>query len=344
MSAAALFEGVRSALATGSDKLGPVQLTNSEAARGVITGLVTLAGAARPAALEVSVTTLPSGTPQVSLTNRLPPAMFVNSRQWADSACAFLATVSGPAGAAQPASRAGGGAGPANPARTGGATTEAQAATAGLAYREVLSGTLAQAEEIDRFRLRGAAPGDTIQVWSRDPREPEPKSLGQWYHGGLKESVRDQGAARTLPEIPGGRIVLQGTGPFEIRVESDSPALPYLIQVAKISNQPEHLGARVTAGDTIRGEAIDYPRDTDEFSFAGRAGEEIQVYLGDHRSLTYSVIRRRPGARDEQLPRGSAGIIRLPASGTYILSVGVAFLTTEYNMMEPYWFRIRRRD
>jgi hypothetical protein len=289
----------------------------------------------------VTVASLPNGNAQASLTNRLPAAMFVNSRDWAASTCAFLATIAA-AGQPEQMSPTTGMSAATQPSQ--GTTSEARAATAGLAYREVMAGTLSRPEEIDRFRLRGAAAGDTVRVWSRNPRERAPEGLSGWHHPELKASVRDQGAGRTLPEFPAGHVILDGTGPFEVRLESESPAVPYLVQVHKTSNRPEHVSSRVAMGDTIRGEAIDYPRDADEFIFTGRAGEEIQVYLGDHRSLTYAVIRRRAGARDQELPRGSAGIIRLPADGTYVLSVGVAFLATEHNMTGPYWFRLRRRD
>jgi hypothetical protein len=265
--------------------------------------------------------------------------MFVNSREWASTTCAFLASVAADRREQTAATATTSAATLANDEAIG----EARAAAAGIAYLQVLAGTLSRPEEIDRFRLRGAAAGDTVRVWSRDSRERAPEGLSGWHHPELKVSVRDQGVGRTLPEFPAGHVILDGIGPFEVRVESESPAVPYLVQVRKISNRPEHVSSRIATGDTVRGEAIDYPRDTDEFLFSGRAGEEIQVYLGDHRSLTYGVFRRRAGARDQELPRGSAGIIRLPADGTYVLSVGVAFLGTEYNMTGPYWFRLRRR-
>jgi hypothetical protein len=343
VAAPALFESLRSALAAGSDKLGAVQITRTDPARGVIAGVVTPAGAARPAVLELTVAGLPNGNAQISLTNRLPAAMFVNSRQWATSTCAFLATVSARS-AEQPGTTPGSGSVTSAPGVPG-ATSEARAAAAGIAYAEVISGTLAETEEIDRFRLRNGAAGDTVRMYSRDPREREPADgLSAWSQSDLKVSMRDQGAARTLPAIPGGAVILSGAGPFELRVESDSRAVPYLVQVVKISNRPERLRARVTTGDTIRGEALDYPQDQDEFLFTGRAGEEIQVYLGGAYNLMYQVIHRRAGVRDEGLPRGSAGIIRLPVDGTYVLSVRVGSPTARPFWTGPYWFRIRRRE
>jgi len=48
------------------------------------------------------------------------------------------------------------------------------------------------------------------------------------------------------------------------------------------------------------------------------------------------VVRRRAGARDEQIRGGSAGIIRLPSDGTYVVAVEVAFLGTESNSTGAY--------
>lgn len=340
--ASTLFEALHSALSTASDKLGAVQITRSDPARRVLSGLVTPAGAARPVSLEVTVAVLPNGGAQISFTNRLPAAMFVSSRQWAVSNCAFLASVVAPGGVPETAPEASvRGVGSAS---TSTPRSESRVASEGLAYGEVLAGTLSVTEEIDRFRLRNAASGDTVQMWMQDPRERQAGGSARWYHSSLKTSLWDRGATRTLEETPGGLVILRGSGPFELRVETESGAVPYQVKVIKWTGRPEHVGSAIATADTIRGEGIDYPGDTDEFLFNGGAGEEIQVYLGDHRSLTYDVKRRRPGARDEDLPRGSAGIIRLPADGMYVLVVRVAFLTTEYNMTGPYWFRVRRRN
>lgn len=341
VTASTLFETLRSALEAAPGQLGPVQISESDAARGVIRGSFKPPAAARPIALEVTVAALPNGDAQASFTNRLPAAMFVSSREWATVSCSFLAELAVPADGAR---RAVAGRESATRPSTATAIPEVRASTAGLAYFEVVAGTLTQPEEIDRFRIRAAASGDTVRVWSHDPRQQAPDGFRGWHHPTLKPSVRDLGAGRTLPEQPGGQVILSGTGPFEVRVESEAAASAYHLIVTKTSNRPEQIAARISTTDTIRGEAIDYPRDTDEFLFTGRAGEEIQVYVGGHPSLIYRVLRRRAGARDEQIRGGSAGIISLPADGTYVLAVEVAFLGTESNTTGPYWFRLRRRD
>jgi hypothetical protein len=342
VTASALFEWLRAALSTPQGQLGAVQLTRSDPARGVISGSVTPRGATRAAALEATVAVLPSGNAQVSLTNRLPAAMFVSSREWAVANCAFLATLTGSTRVPVVASASSGPAA-AQPGAVA-ATDEARAAREGTSYFEVVAGTIAREEEIDRFRLRGNA-GDTVRVWTDDPRYGNDREgIGFWSHLKVKTSVRDLGAARTLPREATGNVILRGTGPFEVRVESDGAAVPYVLEVTQTSNRPEHAAARITTTDTIRGERIDYPDDTDAFLFTGRAGEEIQVYLGDKRSIVYGVYRAGAGPMDDALPRGSAGIIRLPVDGTYMLRIVPQGLNSDPNWTGPYWFRLRRRD
>lgn len=344
VTASAFFESLRSALAAPQGQLGAVQITQTDPARGVISGSVTPRGATRPAALEATVVVLPSGDAQVSLTNRLPAAMFVSSREWATANCAFLAALTGSTAAPVVASTSSGPTPAPRGPGGGAATDEARSARDGFSYFEVVAGTVAREEEIDPFRLRGTA-GDTVKVWADDPRYGNDREgIGFWSHLQVKTSVRDLGAARTLPREATGDIILRGTGPFEVRVESDDAGVPYVLEVTQTSSRPEHAAVRITTTDTIRGERIDYPDDTDAFLFTGRAGEEIQVYLGDKQSIVYGVYRAGAGPLDDALRRGSAGIIRLPVDGTYILRIAPQGLNSDPNWTGPYWFRLRRRD
>jgi hypothetical protein len=148
------------------------------------------------------------------------------------------------------------------------------------------------------------------------------------------------------------RLRVTGTGTFRLRVAAPTH-----------SRRPEWRDSMVVIGDTIAGEDFYVPSssavvgDEDMFTFHGRAGDELLVYLqamapDPHGGVTLMVERdgdtltvyappaNRPHA---ELERQASPRFRLPADGTYRLHVtsvdaweGGGFATF------PYRFQIRR--
>jgi hypothetical protein len=54
---------------------------------------------------------------------------------------------------------------------------------------------------------------------------------------------------------------------------------PFTLRARLVNRAPDSVDARVAVGDTIDGEAVDFPGDVDEFLFSGTMGQRVNVVL-----------------------------------------------------------------
>ncbi len=276
------FVSLRRALESAPDALIPrATLQTVDPSRGVITGQQVPRGAARPVTLEVTVVSLPTGTTQITVTNRFPPALFADSRQWAQSYCTFLGSlaggsVSGSGGPVPPI--------PGSPSRpAASAMTEADALSRGFPTGRIVRGELSSPSERDIYALNIAAadtfvydveiaPGGQFGVLD-EPLQIRIREAATWADvKGADLQIRG-GFAAVSPFVlqPGRYQVLVG-----YRGTGAPTRLPYSVRVSRYRGSVESGSSAVTPGAAYEGR-LDYPGDTDILTFRVARGQEYRV-------------------------------------------------------------------
>ncbi len=136
-----------------------------------------------------------------------------------------------------------------------------------------------------------------------------------------------------------GRFQVPAAGTYVLRVAGTAPSQiadtgAYRLFLYPIDRRPEHVSAGITPGDTISGEGIDVPGDVDEFTFAGSAGEQFNVFLqalsgSPDTHLQVEVVaaggailgNAYSSGIDTSLLRQPTGRFTVPTTGTYFLRV-----------------------
>lgn len=138
-----------------------------------------------------------------------------------------------------------------------------------------------------------------------------------------------------------GRLTVPASGQIGLRVyeqRSFSSGLqqsgfgftgPYSIAVHQIDRAPETLGAVVTLGTTMDGEALDVEGDVDEFTFPGAAGQQVTGSISapfalDRGSVMLEIVDPANGnvlgtASSFDATVVSTGPVSLPATRTYLV-------------------------
>jgi hypothetical protein len=133
------------------------------------------------------------------------------------------------------------------------------------------------------------------------------------------------------------------------------PLIGYWFVVNQIDRAPEKLPATFTLGDSIKGEAVDFPGDVDEFTFAGSANQKISVgfqYYTDGTAglyglqleivdLTTSAVLTTVTTPVAALDDPNLPTITLPHDGTYLVRIqDQVQLAYEHRNWGPYHFRL----
>lgn len=157
-----------------------------------------------------------------------------------------------------------------------------ETAAAHLAAGDTVRGeSLEYAGDIDSFVL-AVAPGDTLNVKVLTPGGPNP---GIWFavYDPITKAVRgSSNADENDPSRPleSGRLALE-PGDYSLIVQSANGGAisteqgGYQLIVDRVSARPEHRGAGIALGDTVRDEPVDYIGDYDDFYLRGQPGAEL---------------------------------------------------------------------
>lgn len=147
--------------------------------------------------------------------------------------------------------------------------------------------------------------------------------------------VRALGTERDLTEKSTDPFTLTTTGRYSIRVEgpfwNDDG---YLLRLHEVDDQPEEAPARITIGDPVDGEKIDFLYDVDQFRLDGMAGQQVRVYLqglSGHQGVGQQLEVRSPSNRllttvrstgsEPAVRSNGTDLLALPETGTYLLRV-----------------------
>jgi hypothetical protein len=137
-------------------------------------------------------------------------------------------------------------------------------------------------------------------------------------------------------------------------IPCDSAPWGYRFWVVPVNRAPETRAAAFTLGDTVSGEAIEPFGDIDEFTFAGTAGDTVNLYfqtpLGTwgYEGLTIALIDRTTGVTlgtlssnnpSENLEDIALSRVVLPSSGSYMVRVAG---TLDTRNKGAYRFRVAR--
>jgi plastocyanin len=208
--------------------------------------------------------------------------------------------------------------------------------------------------DIDEFTFTGTK-GQFVNVFFQATSGSASDRLWITLLSPARSSIKwiySDGTDRTLDGRSTGRLELQSTGTYTLRVEGDNVEEDegsYRLQVVTLHNAPETLRPEITPGPVITGESISPRGDVDDFTFTGTAGEEVVVYFraasGDAGSefrldlyapdgddLKYVFSRGDDATLEDQ----GFGPLRLPQTGTYTIRV------RGYQGYElgPYQFRV----
>jgi hypothetical protein len=140
--------------------------------------------------------------------------------------------------------------------------------------------------------------------------------------------------ADSLGAYQSNRVDLAQTGWYELRISGgSSPTLlsergPYRFAVTRWSTAPEHVGAALAPGDSVTGEAIDYPWDWDEFTITGTPGQILAIVSRTTSGSGSAYLLAFDSTPGDTLAwagvpatDGSSGRFVLPASGEAELAV-----------------------
>ena len=167
-------------------------------------------------------------------------------------------------------------------------STAPEGRAASLAIGEVATEALGRPGDIDDFVYAGT-PGDTVVAIFRWTTPGAPEDAGRLrVMGTTPGSVATYADGWSRPRAT-EHVVVPASGLLRLRVAeqhgcaiggcaySPSPTGDYTLELRAVSRGPETLDAAASVGDTLRGETVGFPGDVDEFTFAGTAGERIEV-------------------------------------------------------------------
>ena len=132
----------------------------------------------------------------------------------------------------------------------------------------------------------------------------------------------------SLGACQSSRIDLPETHPYRLSISgASSPTLlsergPYRFATTRWPTAPEHVAAGIVPGDSVTGEAIDYPWDWDEFTITGTPGQTLAVVTRAATGSGYPVLAVFDSTTGDTLagtmPQNFdklTGLFTLPASG-----------------------------
>jgi hypothetical protein len=138
----------------------------------------------------------------------------------------------------------------------------------------------------------------------------------------------------SLGACQSNRIDLPTTGPYHLSISgASSPTLlsergPYRFATSRWPTAPEHVAAAIVPGDSVTGEAIDYPWDWDEFTITGTPGQTLAVVTQAVSGSGYPVLAVFDSTTGDTLagmvPQNFdklTGLFTLPASGQVQLAM-----------------------
>lgn len=206
---------------------------------------------------------------------------------------------------------------------------------------ETISGeALDRKGDVDEFTFTGRA-GETFVVHF----DQLPGSVGKMY---LEVYERLPVPLDQRPRLWGSSsggagpinpywMILPNDGEYTVIVFGDYDAAegPYRFWMEPIDRRPEHVPAAIAFGDTISGESIGRAGDVDDFTFTGKAGQEIVVFLqtldgecclkadvfkpfGTPLEARFGTVEAQPS---EHLDTYHTGRLVLPDDGTYTITV-----------------------
>ena len=189
--------------------------------------------------------------------------------------------------------------------------------------------------DVDEFRLAGKAGQEVVAfvqpaTGSNSLTAELLDSASRQVVGGVSTTA----GSTDLEEWSTGRVVLPRTGTYLLRLSNpwtDHAGRPYRFRVSEVNRAPETGSARIAVG-AVAGDSIDHVGDVDEFTFPGRAGQELsllaQLVSGMSNELTVELLRggapiatlraREPNA---SIDDWGTGRIALPADGEYMVRV-----------------------
>jgi hypothetical protein len=205
---------------------------------------------------------------------------------------------------------------------------------------EIRDESIDRAGDVDEFTFQAPAGAD-FNVFLQSSR-PFQLEVGPASGNPLAAVVSSDADTGLFNRATGRFRVPQG-GTYIVRVSGTTPGVladtgSYRFFVYAVDPRPERIPAAIVPGDTVVGEAIDLPGDVDEFTFAGAAGEEFNVFFRAQSGSPETVLRldavdangttlrvAESFGTDTSLFRQVTGRFALPSTGTHRLRVSGAY-------------------
>jgi uncharacterized protein YjdB len=200
---------------------------------------------------------------------------------------------------------------------------------------EIVSGTIALPGEVDEYTFSGKV-GDEVNVFFQATGGTDEDLLLTVLSpsGSTIDDVQCDGRATSLERQSTGRLRLESTGTYTVRVKGvGTDRGPYRFQVFRIDRRPELVPAAIAIGQIVDGEQISPYGDIDEFTFAGTYGREVNVFFqgtsGTNDDFVLSLVsptgsvvatRGSPGYATT-LTGYNTGRFTLTENGTYTVQV-----------------------
>ncbi len=172
----------------------------------------------------------------------------------------------------------------------------------GFQVGQIVRGSLDRVGEVDVYPFQGRQ-GQEVVLYGHSLTTNMP-------HAKIEIAAHAEGAAlaqfplyphESLHHQHSGVVTLREDGTHFVRMRgfynAASDVGAYRFQVRQIDRAPEKVAARFSIGDIVSGESLDEVGDIDEFTFEGRAGQQLMLY---GQTLTTSM----PQARVDVLPPG----------------------------------------
>ncbi|HEX6060400.1 MAG TPA: hypothetical protein VFZ11_15425, partial [Gemmatimonadaceae bacterium] len=235
---------------------------------------------------------------------------------------------------------------------------------AALALDEMALEGLGRPGDLDDFVFTGT-PGDSLVAILNWTTPAAPENTGRLRvidpASGLEVAWVD-GATRPVAteafEVPAGGVLrlrvaeqggcaIAGCGTAVANAVGD-----YTVTVRRYGGAPESRAATIAVGDTVSGEAIDFPGDVDVFTFAGTAGQRIELgatipWPADrHDPIHVELFAANTGASlgtlvavspVQELEDNALRMLVLPETGTYRIQVRGEWAASDWG---PYLLRL----
>lgn len=211
-----------------------------------------------------------------------------------------------------------------------------------VAIGQTVGGVISQAGGVHAYTFTGSA-GEQIAIsFQALAGTIGPLSLEFYEHFRTPDERPLAQLSRTPSSDPYGdyvgRLRLTHEGAYTILVQSPFGYGSYRFQIISVDPRPESVPATVAFGDTIAGESISPYFDVDEFTFTGKAGQNVNILL---QPLTvggsfYMALYEHYGTPSERRiaeahysepttdlyhPYNQSGPVTLPSDTTYTIVV-----------------------